>query len=121
MDLVIWPESAVPVPLFAHADHPQYFNGILSLGDFSLLTGAEIQEPNEPMYTSAVLMRGTFENQQHYHKVHLVPFGEFLPFRDTFPFSLLKGVLPGDFVPGRIHRAAQAGEAGRRHHPADLF
>jgi apolipoprotein N-acyltransferase len=100
VDLVIWPESAVPVPLFAHADHPQYFNGILSLGDFSLLTGAEIQEPNEPMYTSAVLMRGTFENQQHYHKVHLVPFGEFLPFRDTFPFSLLKGVLPGDFVPG---------------------
>ena len=100
VDLVIWPESAVPVPLFAHADHPQYFNGILSLGDFSLLTGAEIQEPNEPMYTSAVLMRGAFENQQHYHKVHLVPFGEFLPFRDTFPFSLLKGVLPGDFIPG---------------------
>lgn len=101
VDLVIWPESAVPVPLFAHADHPLYFNSILSLGDFSLLTGAEIQEPGEPMYTSAVLMRGTFENQQHYHKVHLVPFGEFLPFRDTFPFSLLKGVLPGDFVPGK--------------------
>lgn len=100
VDLVIWPESAVPVPLYAHPDHPRYFDEILSLGDFSLLTGAEIQEPGEPMFTSAVLMRGVFARQQHYHKVHLVPFGEFLPFRDTFPFSLLRGVLPGDFVPG---------------------
>lgn len=100
VDLVIWPESAVPVPMFDHPDHPQYFNNLLSLGDFSLLTGAEVQMPDEPMYTSAVLMRGTFENMQHYNKAHLVPFGEFLPFRDTFPFSLLKGVLPGDFVPG---------------------
>lgn len=100
VDLVIWPESAVPVPILSHPDHPQFFNNLLSLGDFSLLTGAEVQYPNEPMYTSAVLMRGSFENMKHYDKVHLVPFGEFLPFRDTFPFSLLKGVLPGDFVPG---------------------
>ena len=100
IDLVSWPESAVPVPLMAHPDHPKYFDEVLSLGDFSLLTGAEVQLPGEPMYTSAVLMRGKFDSFTHYNKVHLVPFGEFLPFRDTFPFSLLKGVLPGDFVPG---------------------
>lgn len=100
VDLVIWPESAVPVPILAHPDHPRFFNELLSLGSFSLLSGGEVQYPDEPMYTSAVLMRGSFENMQHYDKVHLVPFGEFLPFRDTFPFSLLRGVLPGDFVPG---------------------
>lgn len=100
VDLVIWPESAVPIEIFSHPDHPAYFNKILALGDFSLLTGAEVREPNKPMNTSAVLMRGNFESLRYYHKVHLVPFGEFLPFRDTFPFSLLKGVLPGDFVPG---------------------
>ena len=100
VDLVIWPESALPFPLYTHPDHGTYFDQLLSLGEFSLLTGAEVQLPNEPMFTSAVLLRGSFQNQQHYHKVHLVPFGEYLPFRDVFPFSLLRGVLPGDFLPG---------------------
>lgn len=99
-DLVVWPESALPAPLFGHREHQTYFDSLLALGDFSILTGTEIQLPNQPMYTSAVLMRGSFENQQHYHKRHLVPFGEYLPFRDIFPFSLLQGVLPGDFTPG---------------------
>lgn len=100
VDLVVWPESALPDGLFVHPDHKTYFDSILALGDFSILTGAEVQLPSQPMYTSAVLMRGSFENQQHYHKSHLVPFGEYLPFRDIFPFSLLQGVLPGDFTPG---------------------
>lgn len=106
VDLVIWPESSLPFPLLGpppeiRQEHEQYFNAILSLGDFSLLTGAEILNPGEPLFTSAVLFRGTFANQQHYHKVHLVPFGEYLPFRNTFPFSLLAGILPGDFAPGQ--------------------
>ncbi|MFN0128919.1 MAG: apolipoprotein N-acyltransferase [Verrucomicrobiales bacterium] len=100
VDLVVWPESAVPMPLFAAAEHEQYFNSILALGGFSLMTGTEVQMPDGPWHNSAVLMRGSFANHQLYHKAHLVPFGEFLPFRDTFPFSLLAGVLPGNFTPG---------------------
>lgn len=104
VDLVIWPEGALPIPLLANpeiaADHERYFNSILSLGGFSLLTGCELPAPNRRMFTSASLFRGSFASRQHYHKVHLVPFGEFLPFRDTFPFSLLARVLPGDFVRG---------------------
>ena len=101
VDLVVWPENAVPVPLFAHADHPAYFNDVLRLGGFSLLTGATVQQGDGPFYNSALLLRGSFENQQMYHKACLVPFGEYLPFRDTFPFNLLIGVLPGDLAPGK--------------------
>ncbi len=100
VDLVVWPESAVPMPLFAAQEHEQYFNSILALGDFSLMAGTDVQVPDGPWHNSAVLMRGTFANHQLYHKAHLVPFGEFLPYRDTFPFSLLAGVLPGNFSPG---------------------
>lgn len=110
VDLVVWPESALPVSLFEHEvppefprQHPRYFDYLLSLGDFSLLTGAEVQPgPEARMFTSAVLMRGSFKNQQHYHKVHLVPFGEYLPFRDTLPFMepVFGGLLHYDFAKG---------------------
>lgn len=110
VDLVVWPESALPVSLFEHEvppefprQHPRYFDYLLSLGDFSLLTGAEVQPgPEARMFTSAVLLRGSFKNQQHYHKMHLVPFGEYLPFRDTLPFMepVFGGLLHYDFANG---------------------
>ncbi len=98
-DLVIWPESALPVHLYGLPEHKDYFDDLLSCGEFSLLTGTEIRE-GENSHVSAVLFKGSYEQRQIYHKMHLVPFGEFLPFRDIPPFSLLQGVLPGDFQPG---------------------
>jgi len=99
-DLVIWPESALPVHLHGLPDHEPYFNELLGLGDYSLLTGTEIHADGKIGHVSAVLFRGDYHRRQEYHKIHLVPFGEFLPFRNIPPFSLLKGVLPGDFHPG---------------------
>lgn len=99
-DLVIWPESALPRPYTEdRAWHDRYFDELLAAGDFSLLTGSEMFEPNEG-HVSALLLRGSAANRQQYDKVHLVPFGEFLPFRGIPPFSWLRGVLPGDFQPG---------------------
>ena len=102
IDLVVWPESALPFGLYELPEHPQFFNDVLSMGDFSLMTGLDIQEPNGKGYTSAGLFRENFENMQAYHKVHLVPFGEYLPLRHELPFMepLLGGLLPGDFEPG---------------------
>ncbi len=98
-DLVIWPESALPVHLYGLADHEPYFNELLGLGDYSLLTGTEIHEGNAG-HVSAVLFKGNYDQRQIYHKIHLVPFGEYLPLRNIPPFSFLKGILPGDFQPG---------------------
>lgn len=115
-DLVIWPESALPVNFRDHWGqlppewHQRYFNGMLGVGDFSLLTGTELYEVPDSSDelelakvragVSAILLRGDVENRQEHNKVHLVPFGEYLPLRDIPPFSFLQGVLPGDFVPG---------------------
>lgn len=101
-DLIVWPESALPLPIYSHPDHPSYFNELLAKGPFSLLTGADVIEPGSPDHTSALLLRGDFGSAAFYHKMHLVPFGEYLPLRDEVPLidTLLGGILPGDFTPG---------------------
>lgn len=110
IDLVIWPESALPVHLHGQPErwglpqHETFFNNLLQSGDFSLITGTELYDSTEHGpggHVSAVMFRGRYTNRQEYHKVHLVPFGEYLPFGDYPPFSLLRGVIPGDFEPGK--------------------
>jgi apolipoprotein N-acyltransferase len=57
--------------------------------------------PYEPGYTGAALMRGGYDQHELHRKVHLVPFGEYLPFRGVPGVeALLGGVLPGDFASG---------------------
>ncbi len=98
VDLVVWPESALGLP-FYHREHQAYFDDLLGIGDFSLLTGCDVLEPAGNNYTSAALLHKAFNGAQLYHKMHLVPFGEYLPLRPVLG-PVLGGVLPGDFIPG---------------------
>jgi len=99
-DLVVWPEAALPMS-FYDPNHIGFLNEVLAFGDYSLLTGTDIDEPMSGTYTGASLMRGKYDNHQLYRKIHLVPFGEFLPLRSV-PFieMMLGSVLPGDFTRG---------------------
>jgi apolipoprotein N-acyltransferase len=100
IDLVIWPESALPLP-FHHPGHAAFLNELLGFGDFSLLTGVDMFEEGKPGYTGAALLRGSVDHHQLYHKIRLVPFGEYLPLR-SWPLmqKLLGDVVPGDFTAG---------------------
>lgn len=102
VDLVVWPESALPVHLYGLPEHEPFFDQLLALGDYSLLTGTEIYREGQPAgHVSAVLFKGGYAHRQEHHKVHLVPFGEYLPLGDYPPFSWLRAVIPGDFAPGK--------------------
>ena len=107
IDLVVWPENAMPMVLDLDADtkafHQSFLNAVLASGDFTLLTGVGTRaNEQDQFHNSALLLQGNSEHQQRAHKQHLVPFGEYLPFRDQLPFmeALLGGILPGDFRPG---------------------
>ncbi len=104
-DLVLWPESSLPTPLFADPGNAVFLNRILSKGDFTLMLGTnDFDMEKGTAYNAAALMTGSFDSPelQLYNKIHLVPFGEFVPFRKTLPFldTWLKRLIPGDFNRG---------------------
>ncbi len=101
VDLVVWPESAVP-KFFDEMVAEGAFAVELQWGDFALVTGADHAEWGK-LYNSIAVMRGTTENRAIHPKVRLVPFGEFIPFRKEVPLfeKMLGGLIPMDFTPGQ--------------------
>lgn len=105
-DLIIWPETCLPATFF-EAPTQRYFNSILALGDFHLITGIDDVRLREDggldVYNSMLAMRRSTQDYQAYHKTHLVPFGEFIPFRNSFPiFNWALGrLIPEDFDSGQ--------------------
>jgi apolipoprotein N-acyltransferase len=99
--LVIWPESAVPRGMFASEGNFHFVMDLVQSGDYGLLFGNVDFDPqkNED-HNSALLLTRHGSGQQNYHKMHLVPFGEYLPLRPVFG-HFLGELVPGDFTPGR--------------------
>ncbi|MBI4437122.1 MAG: apolipoprotein N-acyltransferase [Candidatus Omnitrophica bacterium] len=97
-DVIFWPETAVPGFL---PDEKDLWERLLSLSQKSetyLLVGAPWVEKGRT-YNSALFLRKG-EVLQRYDKLHLVPFGEFIPFEENFPI-LREWIVTGDFHPGK--------------------
>lgn len=86
IDYFIWPESAFPFLLTERADVLSAIGQVLPEGTH-LVTGAMRSEPAAadeifgPVYNSIYLINGDGEITEAYDKVHLVPFGEYLPYQ----------------------------------------
>ena len=91
IDLIVWPESPAP---FSTSD-PRFRSTISDLArttDAYIIVGAigsNGPHPNAdaPLFNSAVLVDSRGEWMARYDKVHLVPFGEYLPFPGLFSFA----------------------------------
>jgi apolipoprotein N-acyltransferase len=100
-DLLIWPESATPRPLLNDQGTWDFVRGLAERHDGDFLLGT-VYFSEQGDYNSAVLLSGHGKDAQLYHKMHLVPFGEYVPLRKGFPFFawLVGDLIPGDFDPG---------------------
>lgn len=108
LDLVVWPETAVPSPLFAD---PEYHDRVAALQESTgvplLLGSLHIQrlhsrQSDATIHTnSALLVSAGAELVDFYSKTHLVPFGEYVPFGNALP-ALREAIGMGrDLTPGR--------------------
>ncbi len=100
-DLLIWPEAATPRGFFEDPVASKFVTRWLAAGDHSLLFGTLILS-HEADYNAAVMLTGAENPPQVYRKTHLVMFGEYIPFRQSFPlFSIIVGdLVPNDFDSG---------------------
>ncbi len=104
-DLILWPEAAIPGwagELRASLLEPLARRARAS--GTALLTGILMREPDgQGYYNSMLLLDG--QREQPYHKRHLVPFGEYFPFRGLIGF--LQGYIDipmSDMSPGPLEQ-----------------
>jgi apolipoprotein N-acyltransferase len=101
--LLVWPETAAP---FEFQDQGDLQNQIIQLAKKTncwLLFGSIRYEENpakRSYFNSAYLLSPSGEIKGIYDKVHLVPYGEYVPLRDVFPFINGFTQSIGDFHKG---------------------
>jgi len=100
-DLIVWPETSFPGHLWEEDDQALFdrLKRYVQRIQIPLLVGS-ITKEGDDYYNSALLLSAQGEIIGQYRKVHLVPFGEFLPFRRLMPF-LAEILGTGDFTPGK--------------------
>jgi apolipoprotein N-acyltransferase len=101
-DLLIWPESSMPGPVLAEQESYKFVMDLAASAESDLLLGT-IDEENGDVYNAALLISDGGERVQVYRKIHLVPFGEYIPGRHRVPLlaRIVGDQVPGDFKVGK--------------------
>ena len=104
VNLIVWPETAAPFFFQNIDDKHRYIINIAKEANSYLLFGSPsyIRKGSKNLFlNSAYLISPGGEITGRYDKIHLVPYGEYVPLRRVFFFleKLVVGV--GDFIPGK--------------------
>jgi apolipoprotein N-acyltransferase len=110
VDIIVWPEAATSYLLAQDKGARDYIAQRLPKGSL-LIAGIVRHAPKGP-YNSLAVMDSHGQIHETYDKHHLVPFGEYIPFR-----SIIDQILPGkvhkitqglqDTIPGTCPRVLQ--------------
>ena len=120
VSVLIWPESAFPFFLTREPDAMAQIAALLPKGSV-LITGS-VRAPDQPpglrvtrAYNSIYVIDHDGNVLSVYDKLHLVPFGEYLPFQnwmEKLGFQQLTKVV-GGFIPGKVRHAMDLPNAPR--------
>ncbi len=108
-DLLIWPESPAPF----QTNDPAFREPISNLARQSrtwLVIGSIGVDNPQTYFNSASLVSPAGEWDGRYSKMHLVPFGEYVPFPSVFAFASGLTQAVGNFTRGRSRAPLQAGD-----------
>jgi apolipoprotein N-acyltransferase len=115
IDLIVWPESPAPFftsdPLFREpvSQMARDTHSWVVTGAIGTASAAQSGKSDSQVFNSAALISPTGDWTARYDKVHLVPFGEYLPFPRLLAFAggLTKEV--GGFESGNARAPLDAG------------
>jgi apolipoprotein N-acyltransferase len=115
-NLIVWPESPAPFytgdPVFRNAisQMASTAHAWMVVGSIGVQNAEMSQRQPTHIFNSATLVSPSGEWDGRYDKIHLVPFGEYVPFKDWLGFAggLTKEV--GDFSRGSSRDPLQAGD-----------
>ncbi len=102
--LIIWPEAAAPFFFPNDPGETAWLRNLVKQIDKPLLFGSPAYENqgNSPeYYNRAYLLDEQGEIRGYYDKVHLVPYGEYVPFKRFFPFLGKITRAVGDYSGGK--------------------
>jgi apolipoprotein N-acyltransferase len=108
-DLIVWPETATPGSISRNVELLRATRGIAKKAGSPLLFGnAQHQKIGEKgdrrieHQNRASLISSKFNEakDQHYTKIRLLPFAEYLPLKGVIPWHYLNVPDPGGYTPG---------------------
>jgi apolipoprotein N-acyltransferase len=104
-ELVIWPESAIPFQFENDALAAERIRALARQAGVTILLGSDQVEPSPSglpakYYNSAFLVRSDGTSGGAYRKMHLVPFGEYVPAKRLFFFAAPLVEAVSDFSAG---------------------
>jgi apolipoprotein N-acyltransferase len=101
--LIIWPETAVPFFFQDSGRLAELVRGVALRTNAGLLFGSPAYEAagdTLSYYNRVYLLHGD-GHHEYYDKVHLLPFGEYVPLQRFLPFVHRLVPAAGDFTPGK--------------------
>jgi len=122
-DLLVWPESALPDPVRDENTESYRFVERFSASTKTDLLLGTIDFENRHDYNAALLISAAGRPMQIYRKFHLVPFGEYIPLRHSFPLfaAIASKWVPGDFDPGNDYTVFRLTNSDARVAPLICF